>query len=253
MEAHSTPIAKEPAMKHLLLPILPVLMLALAPVASAVQAVNAPSPRLEAAIDELEVLVKNRGGTRFDFNRLRTLLVERAEVSGSTFFPTCTVRGRFLELVDDMEARAKRYQLHAEHVLDLELEVIEARLDAAVGDLMVKAAARGATREQFQAAKELLVERARATASELDAETVRERLGYAIEEIESLARVANLQRTHFQRYWAELVENRLERATARLVNRAKLGSATRHDYQRIEILMRERAQIAIDSPPEPCP
>ena len=164
-------------MKHLLLPIFPVLMLALAPFARAEEVVPVPvsGARLEAAIDELEVLVKNCGGTRFDFNRLRALLVERAEVSGSTFFPTCTVRGRFLNLVDDMEARAKRYQLHAEHVVDLELEVIEARLDAAVGELMVKAAARGATREQFQAAKELLVERARATANGIDNASVRER------------------------------------------------------------------------------
>jgi len=240
-------------MKHVLLPILPVLMLALAPVARAFEGSAASSPRLEAAIDELEVMVENRGGTRFDFNRLRALLVERAEESGSPFFPTCTVRGRFLALVDDMEARAKRFQLHAEHVVDLELEIIEARLDAVVGDLMVKAAARGATREQFAAAKEVLVERARATAKELDNETVRERLSYAIEEIEGIARVANLERTHFQRFWAELVENRLDRATARLVNRGRLGGATRLDVQRIEVLMRERARIAIDSPPEPCP
>ena len=242
-------------MKHLLLPIFPVLMLALAPFARAEEVVPVPvsGARLEAAIDELEVLVKNCGGTRFDFNRLRALLVERAEVSGSTFFPTCTVRGRFLNLVDDMEARAKRYQLHAEHVVDLELEVIEARLDAAVGELMVKAAARGATREQFQAAKELLVERARATANGIDNASVRERLNYGLEEVESLALVANLERTHFQRYWAQLIENRLERANIRLATRAKFAGATRLDYTRIETLMRERAQIAIDAPPEPCP
>lgn len=241
-------------MKNFLLPILPVLTLALTSFARAEEVVPIPVPttRLEAAIDELEVLVKNRGGTRFDFNRLRALLVERAEVSGSVFIPTCTVRGRFLSVVDDMEERAKRYQLHAEHVVDLELEVIEARLDAAVGELMVKAAARGATREQFAAAKALLVERARATANELDNESVRERLNYAIDEVESLARVAILERTHFQRYWAQLVENRLERANIRLANRAKLAGATRLDFQRIEALMRDRALIAIDTPPAPC-
>ncbi|MCY2959135.1 MAG: hypothetical protein NTY35_03135 [Planctomycetota bacterium] len=243
----------------LLLPILPVLMLSLAPLARAQESVPVPPPtqsgdvRLEAALDELEQMVLLRGGTRYDFNRLRALLVERASAATGSFFPACKVRGRFLAAVDALEARAKRYQLHAEDVVEMKIDVLEARLDAAVGELIEKAAARGATREQFQRAKDLIVARARMTASEIDSETVRERLTAAVEEIEEMARFAVLERIHFQRYWAQIVEHRLERATVRLNNRLKYGTATRADYQRIQDLMLDRAQIAIDTPPEACP
>ncbi len=243
----------------ILLPILPVLLLSLAPLARAEDETLVPPPsqsgdvRLEAALDELEHTVLVRGGTRFDFNRLRALLVERAEEASGSFFPACKVRARFLGAVDDLEARAKRYQLHAEDVVDMKLEVIEARLDAAVGELMERAAVRGATRAQFQRAKDLLVARARFTANELDSETVRVRLTAAIDEIEELARVAVLERIHFQRYWAQIVENRIERAMSRLALRIRFATVSRADYLRIEALMHDRAAIAIDSAPEPCP
>lgn len=243
----------------LLLPIFPVMMLSLAPLARAREEVPAASPapvvdvRLEAALDELEQMVLLRGGARFDFNRLRALLVERADAASGPFFPACKVRARFLAAVDDLEGRAKRFQLHAEDVVEMEIDVIDARLDAAVGELMTRAAARGATREQFQLVKDLLVARARRTANEIDSETVRARLGAAIDEIEELARYAGLERIHFQRYWARIVEHRLERATNRLAKRLEFATATRADYQRIEALMRDRAEIALDLPPEPCP
>lgn len=259
MGAHETPTSRKvPAMKFLL-PILPVLMLSLAPLARAQEDVPVPPPsqtgdvRLEAALDELEHLVLVRGGTRFDFNRLRALLLERAEEATGSFFPACKVRARFLAAADDLEARARRYQLHAEDVVDMKLEVIESRLDAAVGELMEKAAARGATREQFQRAKDLLVARARLAANEVDGETVCLRLSAALDEIEELARNAVLERIHFQRYWAEIVENRMERAMSRLALRIRFATASRADYLRIEALMHDRAEIAMDTPPEPCP
>jgi len=245
-------------MKHVL-PILPVLMLSLAPLARAQEPIPVPatSPaedvRLEAALDELEQMVLVRGGSRFDFVRLRELLLDRASRASGPFFPACKVRARFLAAVDDLEGRAKRYVLRAEDVAEMRIDVVEARLDAAIGELMEAAAERGATREQFQRAKDLLVVRARLTAHEIDSETVRARLAAAVDEIEESARHAVLERIHFQRYWLQIVEHRVERATARLAKRLKLANATRADHLRIEESLRDRAEIAIDTPPEPCP
>ncbi len=128
---------------------------------------------------------------------------------------------------------------------------LRARFNAAIEELQKKAAARGATREDYQR----LADQITAAAKEYEATTpslgnLRQRAAARIEDIETRARAGAVDAVEFDALRDSLIDMDLEIALGRLKAAALAGKFTRAEYQGFLDAWTARAAAAKEGNPE---
>lgn len=210
--------------------------------------------RLQRALDDLEKKAEARNASREDFQRVRDAWEARAKSAApGAAAPTAEagavdVAARFSRALDDLENRAQAGEFSREEFAALRQSMasraraavgakpessspapIEARFDEALATLESRALARGATREDFQRVKDLLVARARA------AWTVQNG-------------VAGVEPTDAQ---VEEIAAKYRAALARLETATQNGTVTREEFTALRDVLAHRARGAVNGDAEP--
>ncbi len=249
-----------------------------------------PDARLERAIADLETKALARGATREDFTRVRSLWEARVEAlrGDAPVDPgEVDVAARFTRALDALEKKAAAEGLSREDfgalraawsararrasggpAADPVANPLDSRFEQALADLERKAAARGASREDFHRVRNLWEERWKASGAADAAPTPDEvdlaaRFRRAIDALEQRAATQGLGREEFTALrdaWvararlaaaartpapdADPLEARFERALADLERKALARGASREDFVRVRSLWEERARAA---------
>ena len=164
----------------------------------------------------------------------------------------CHVRARLQDVVDEMVARAGRAGLHFLEVEQFQEQVIEARLDVALDELMVEMINGRLSPGLYERMSTLIQQRAEAAIEDLSTPLVRVRLQSALDDLFTRASTAQERLTFFSRFYATLVDARLARAVSWLQFHAAARQATRQEYERVDAILLERAEFQMGHVPQPC-
>lgn len=219
--------------------------------------------RLQRALDDLEKKAEARNATREDFQRVREAWEARAKNAASEAPASAResagadVAARLTRALDDLEKRTLAGEFSREQFVAMRQSMvsrarassgaqadpatpapIEARFEDALATLEARALARGATREDFQRVKDLLVARARASWNAQNGAPGLEPTDAQVEEIAA----------------------KLQAALARLETATQNGTVGREDFAGLRNLLVHRAREAAkgdaeakraDAPPGP--
>lgn len=202
--------------------------------------------RLEGAIADLAEKAANRSATREDFQAARNLLERRynAAINDQDAKETANIVKMAAERsLGDLEAMTRQEKATREEFQILEQEVMDSRVDRAVRELRRRALARGASRADFQNARNILLRQAEKAKN---ADEQRQYFGNVttamIDELASKA--DSLTAQQLDRLHDAMVDDRLDRALHQLARRANARGASRADFQRASDILERRSERA---------
>lgn len=163
--------------------------------------------RMDRYLNWLQKQALARFATREDYNRVLEVLKERGEAAKAQNDPDfAAMRDRWSKEIDALQARAATAAPTQKEFDTLREQIIDARLDRALTILEKLALARGATRAEFNAVRDMLIERAEAAKS-TGSESATQLASYqsALADLEKRALNGEATREQFAAVKAQLV------------------------------------------------
>ncbi len=164
----------------------------------------------------------------------------------------CTIQGRLMAEIQELQVRARRFVLRADEVMQLEVEIVLARLERAVVPMQSVAWTRDGFHAAYDRAIAVLQERADVFVDGLGSPSVAQRLQGAIEAVAAKAQAALDATAELHEVWRVLVDARRDRALSWLADHEARRQASPRDYQRLVEIDAARARLAIASWPYAC-